>query len=180
MLDSRLNRLSLVSTPVLINALEFAEQSLEIHDKIRASNLSGLRDVLFSGDSEIKYRLAGRHAARDKPSLRLEIRGTLELICQRCLGRFAYPLSVNRYFELVADESALPESDLADDEVDYLVIDPAMDVVGLVEEEVLLALPMALRHEDYCTGSANVSHGRKPSPFQVLEGLKVSTKNLEN
>lgn len=177
MLDSRLNRFRLVSTPVLINALEFAEQSLEIHDKIRAANLSGLQDVLFSGEGDIEYRLAGKRAARGRLSLRLEIRGVLELICQRCLGRLAYPLSIDKDFELVANESALPESDLDDDEVDYLVIDPKMDVAGLVEEEILLALPMALRHEDDCTGSANKSHEQKPNPFRVLEGLKTSTKS---
>jgi len=166
-----------VPTSVLINALEFAEQSLEIHGRIRASDLPRLQDVLFSDCGEIEYRLVGECAVSGKLSLRLKAHGTLELLCQRCLGELTYPVSIDRHFGLVADESALPESDLDDDEVDYLVADPKLDVVALVEEEILLALPLALRHEDGCSVAVNNSNPRKPNPFRVLEGLKISTRN---
>lgn len=162
---------------VLINALEFAEQSLEIHDRIRASKLPRLQDVLFSDSGEIEYRLVGECPVLGKHSLRLKAHGTLELICQRCLGKLTYPVSIDRHFVLVVDDSALPESDLEDDEVDYLVADPKLDVVALVEEEILLALPLALRHEDECVVAVNNTNPQKPNPFRVLEGLKISTRN---
>lgn len=162
---------------VLINTLEFAEQSLEIHDKIRASNLPGLRDVLFADAGEIEFWLKGGRAGRSKLTLHMRIHAELELVCQRCLGKLDYPLDVDRRFELVADESALPESDMEDDEVDYLVIDPKQDVTALVQEEILLALPMVSRHEEDCTASGGAAADAKPNPFQVLEKLKVGPKN---
>jgi uncharacterized protein len=166
-----------VLTQVLINSLEFAEQSLEIHDKIRASNLPGLQDVLFSDRGELEYRLVGRRAGRERLSLRLKVHGTLDLICQRCLGEMAYPVEVDRYFELVKDESAVPESDMDDDEIDYLVVDPKLDVSALLEQEILLSLPLALRHDGECSADVFQPKEQKPNPFRVLEGLKASTKN---
>jgi uncharacterized protein len=166
-----------VLTQVLINSLEFAEQSLEIHDKIRASNLPGLQDVLFSDRGELEYRLVGRRAGRERLSLRLKVHGTLDLICQRCLGEMAYPVEVDRYFELVKDESAVPESDMDDDEIDYLVVDTKLDVAALLEQEILLSLPLALRHDGECSADGFQAKEQKPNPFRVLEGLKASTKN---
>lgn len=161
-----------MSTSLLINTLEFAEQSLEIHDKILGSSLPRLRDVLFSGEGEIEYWLKGRRVSRDKLALQLKVHGGLGLQCQRCLGGLVFPVEIDRHFELIADESTLPDSDLDDDEVDYLVHDPKLDVIGLVEEEILLALPMAVRHESDCTLGADASGERKLNPFHVLEKLK--------
>lgn len=162
---------------LLINSLEFAKQSLEIHDKILASNFPRLRDLLFSGQGEIEFRLAGGSDSRGRLVLNLVAGGTLEMACQRCLGRLDYPLAINRRYELVADESVLPESDIEDDEVDYLVADPKLDVLALVEEEILLALPLSVRHENDCTGGSVGQGVQKQNPFSVLEGLKTSSKN---
>jgi uncharacterized protein len=156
----------------LIDSLEFAKQSLEIHDKIRASNLPGLEDVMFSGHGELEFRVVGGRVGRDRLGLRLEVKGSLGVQCQRCLEEMDYTVDIARTFTLVADESALPEEEFEDDEVDYLVADPKLDVEALVEEEVLLSLPLTLRHENGCAEvGVSVSVG-KPNPFQVLEGLK--------
>jgi uncharacterized protein len=173
----RLNRLWLGLIQVLINSLEFAEQSLEIHDNIRASNLPALQDVLFSDRGELEYVLIGRRAGREQLTLQLKVNGIVDLICQRCLGEIAYRIEVDRLFELVKDESAIPASDMDNDEIDYLVADVEMDVVALVEEEILLSLPLALRHDEVCNVSEFQSSGLKPNPFRVLEGLKAGTKN---
>jgi len=173
----RLNRFGPVSTPVLINTIEFAEQSLEIHDKIRASDLPRLQDVLFRDLGEFEYSLVGVRVARGRFALLLGVRGSLGLICQRCLDELDYQVEINKRFELVRDEALIPESDVDDDEVDYLVIEPKLNVTDLVEEEILLALPMSLRHENDCSSDAKALQGQKPNPFQVLEGLKRDTKN---
>ncbi|GBG13031.1 uncharacterized protein NMK_0569 [Novimethylophilus kurashikiensis] len=166
-----------MSTPVLINTLEFVEQSLEIHDKIRASDLPRVQEVLFSGRGDVEYRLVGSRGSRGKFYLQLDLRGTLGLMCQRCLNGLDYPFEIVRRFELVKDESDIPDSDLDDDDVDYLVIEPRLNVTDLVEEEVLLALPMSLRHEDGCSSGDGAPKERKPNPFQVLEGLKTGNKS---
>jgi len=166
------NSASTLSKRHFIDSLEFAKQSLEIHDKIRASNLPGLKEVLFSGRGELEFSVVGGRLGRDKPMLRLEVKGSLGMQCQRCLDEMDYAVDIARTFALVADESALPDEEFEDDEVDYLVADPKLDVEALVEEEVLLSLPLALRHENGCAEEVASAVVGKPNPFQVLEGLK--------
>ncbi len=156
----------------LIDSLEFAKQSLEIHDKIRASNLAGLKDILFSETGDIEYRLTGGGRLRGKYSLHLAVRGTLIVRCQRCLGEMDYPVNLDRTFLLAKDESELPDEEFEDDEVDYLVVEPGLNVDALVEEEVILSMPLALRHENECPELMVSTSSGNPNPFKVLAGLK--------
>lgn len=160
--------------PILINTHEFIKQSLEIHGKIRASQIPAIQESLYtSADAgEVSYTLSGDKSHHGKSGLRLELVGQVTLCCQRCLGELRYPIGSNTWFEMVADESAIPELD-EDDEVDYLIASTQFDVEALVEEELLLCLPLAPKHEEgACAGDASIMTGQKQNPFKVLEGLK--------
>jgi uncharacterized protein len=159
---------------LFIDGFEFSKQSLEIHDKIRASHLPGLMDIVTSGDGEVEFCLLGGFFGGDKPMLRLQVQGALNVRCQRCLGELRYRVEVSRDFVLVARESAIPEDELEDDTVDYLVASRNMDVMALLEEELILSLPIVLAHEGGCgvDQQAALSKAARPNPFQVLEGLK--------
>jgi len=160
--------------PILINTHEFIKQSLEIHGKIRASQIPAIQDSLFASQDmgEVEYSLSGDTERIGKPALRLDLTGKIKLCCQRCLGEMHYPLVSSTWFEVVADESAIPELD-EDDDVDYIVASTQFDVEALVEEELLLSLPLAPRHEEgACSGDVSIMTGQKQNPFKVLEGLK--------
>jgi len=160
--------------PILINTHEFIKQSLEIHGKIRASQILAIQDSLYASadEGEVSYTLSGDKSHRGKPSLKLDLAGQVTLCCQRCLGEMHYPLVSSTWFEVVADESAIPELD-EDDDVDYIVASTQFDVEALVEEELLLSLPLAPRHEEgACAGDVSIMTGQKQNPFKVLEGLK--------
>jgi uncharacterized protein len=45
-----------------------------------------------------------------------------------------------------------------------------MDVVQLIEDEIIMALPIAPTHEQNC-GPQVMQSGEKPNPFAVLKGL---------
>ena len=163
--------------PILINSLEFAKQSLEIHGRIRASQLSAIKEVLFdeNENAEIAYTLKGALSSSGKPGLALDLDGRLNLRCQRCLGVMSFDLRSGSWFEIVANEAMLIELDADEDndDVDYLVADPKLDVEALVEEEILLAIPFAPKHEDVgCATLGGIKMEQKQNPFQVLESLK--------
>lgn len=170
--------------PLSANVLEFAKQMLEIHGRIRASHFSGVRDALFLGKgdtSEVQYEVRGEKDRNNKPGLRLTINGTLKLVCQRCLGEMSYVVDHSARFEIVANESDLPEDD--GDEVDYLVADSEMDVEQLIGQELLLALPIAPKHGEtgsaqnaQCSSANAVNTEPNPNPFNVLQGLKSKIK----
>jgi uncharacterized protein len=80
---------------------------------------------------------------------------------------------------LVSGEGALPAPEDEGDETDYLVADPKLHVWQLVEDEVLLGLPLAPMHENTQCGSASAMGvaQKKENPFKALQGLKLIHKD---
>ena len=74
---------------------------------------------------------------------------------------------------LVDSESELPPIEEESDAEDYVVADGPIDVLDLVEEAVLLALPMVPRKPGLEEGAvAKPAAVPKPSPFGQLASLK--------
>ena len=168
----------MANNPVLINIHEFIKQSLEIHGKIRASRIPAMRDILYSSVSggekagEISYSFTGEKGRRGKPELKLVLNGELKLICQRCLGELNYPILSSSVFEVVEDESEIPDLD-ENDETDFIVASNQFNVDTLIEEELLLSLPFSPRHEnEVCLSKADGYKEQKKNPFQILEKIK--------
>lgn len=170
--------------PLVINNIEFARKALEIHDRIPVSQFLRLRDLLSTTDGALDFSLKGGVNSAGKPTLRLQVQGEVQLPCQRCLEPFAFGLDIDETYVVVADETAIPASteDEATAQEDFIVADTQMQVNDLVEDEVLLAVPYAPRHDETVCGGGDVQDGlKKPSPFAVLQGLKTGkSKNQHN
>ncbi|MDT3708404.1 MAG: YceD family protein [Thiobacillus sp.] len=80
-------------------------------------------------------------------SVRLEISGEVMLTCQRCLDDMRYPVRIDRTLNLARNESELERLDALPDGEAILVAE-VMDLVDLVEDEVLLSLPLAAMHAE--------------------------------
>jgi uncharacterized protein len=78
--------------------------------------------------------------------LHLNAEGAVWLQCQRCLQPMREPLQVQRSFRFVRDEAQAEAEDL-DSEEDVLALPRSLDVQALVEDELILALPLVPRHE---------------------------------
>ena len=158
----------------IINSLEFARKSLEIRDTIAHSDLLRAKDLLTPETESLNWRLSGEISADKKARLHLSLTGNVAVPCQRCLEPMMIALSISSEFILVKDESEIPpeEDDVKDH--DYLVAEAEMDVLQLVEDEILLALPYAPKHEiKDCAVKAEVSELKAPNSFAVLRDLKV-------
>ncbi len=103
--------------------------------------------------------------------LHLEVSGTLSLACQRCLEAVPCDLDVDSLLELVPEGTELSQDELEDDTRDFLPVVRELDVVELVEDEILLALPVAPRHEK-CGLPGAADAGERINPFAKLSGLK--------
>lgn len=109
--------------------------------------------------------------------LHLQATTTVELCCQRCLGPAAHDLLVDRWLRFVADEAQAEALD-ADSDDDVLVLARFTDLVELVEDEFLLALPIVPRHEicpeplPLSDGGPALAEQDKPHPFAALAALK--------
>ena len=109
--------------------------------------------------------------------LHLEAQTSMALVCQRCLGPVATELDVDRWFRFVHDEDEAAALD-AQTEDDVLAVRGPLDLLGLIEDELLLALPLVPRHE-HCpvplpmAASVELEQEAEPAnPFAALEALK--------
>ena len=108
--------------------------------------------------------------------MHLQARARVALSCQRCLRPVQEDLEVSRWFHFVRDEALAAELD-ADSEDEVLALTRTLDLQELVEDELLLALPLVPRHET-CPQPLPQAAGEeaevedKPNPFAALAALK--------
>ncbi|HYD34101.1 MAG TPA: YceD family protein [Methylophilaceae bacterium] len=163
--------------PPVIDALEFARKSLVIHDTIALSHFSRLSDALASADGGLDYELNGYIGADSRPRLRLHISGAIQLTCQRCLEPLGFVVETDIDYILVTDEGMIPSQDEEGEIDDYLVASSQTLVIELLEDELLLALPFAPKHQE-CADKADLKmQTEKQSPFAVLRGLKTPKRD---
>ena len=115
----------------------------------------------------------------ESPWLLLTVAITLPLTCQRCLGPVDVPLQLDQRFRFVESEAVAEQQDDASEE-DLLVISREFDLAGLVEDEVLMALPLVPRHAA-CPVPVKLAAAdadfeempEKPHPFALLTQFKA-------
>jgi uncharacterized protein len=110
-------------------------------------------DAAPAGDAQVHWHVTGERRAvaggSADPWLHLRARTTVRLTCQRCLQPVDEALAVARSFRFVADEAEAERLDELAEEEDVLALPPRgrLDLLPLVEDELILALPLVPRHE---------------------------------
>jgi uncharacterized protein len=163
----------------------FAEEGAHLHGQEPLGALQRLMGETQGrgGESAVHWSARGelRNPRHVNPEiwLHLEADAILSLTCQRCLSPVDLPVSVDRSFRFVRDEDAAAAQDERSEE-DVLALGRSLDLVELVEDELLMELPLAPRHEacpepvklavadeDFEDASA-----RRENPFALLGKLK--------
>lgn len=164
-----------------INNLEFAQKQQEIADNFAPFSLNRLAEtLLLQGENAhlatIRFTLMGDCKRFRQPSLHLHIKSHLPVICQRCLDEMLINLDLN--FDYLLSDSTINEMEAKEmeaknteysEEMDWLEINSEMDVRELIEDELLLAMPIAPVHDGSCS-SLSMQSGENPNPFAVLKG----------
>lgn len=133
-----------------------------------------------AGDVQWSVRGQQRPVAGGEPQiwLHLAARARVELECQRCLQSMPWDLEVLRALRFVDGEDAAAALD-AEGEDDVLALPRSLDLQELIEDELLLALPLVPMHAQ-CPQRLPVSAGdapgaaaaEDPKPFAALAALK--------
>jgi uncharacterized protein len=150
-----------------IDGRRFAAERGALTGTLAISDLPRLAEMGCTA-AALAYAVRGGADPEGQGTLEVEASGALELTCQRCLGAVEVPLATASVLEL-ADSQA--EIDAADDEQDRVLASKAMDVAALVEDEVILALPMVPMHAR-CEATVAPAGPGEASPFAALAGLK--------
>ncbi len=132
----------------VIDAAEFAAAGAKQQGVFPLSGFLRLRDVLTSDAGEIAYEIEGARDARGRPGLRIRVRGTMALRCQRCLEPMRVDVSTDELLVLAASQAEIDAEPADVDAPDRVVAAEGMAVLELVEDELILAVPYAPRHPD--------------------------------
>jgi len=151
----------------VIDGYAFARAGESVAGKLTLAELPRLADSGCTS-AEVSFSILGGMNARGKPSLVVSAAGRVELTCQRCLEPVSEPIEIESELELSADEVEIAT---AEDDVDRVLAGEAMNVAALVEDEILLAMPMAPKHES-CRVRSDEGSNAKRSPFASLAALK--------
>jgi len=153
------------------DSFAFAREGRVLQGTLAVSSLERLQDMLAEGSGEVTFRIEGLKGEHGQSLLRLEVGGIIPLACQRCLKAIHFQLDVDSLLELIPADAELSQEELEDDTRDFLPVAGELDVAELVEDEVLLALPVAPRHER-CGLPGAADAGERINPFAALHGLK--------
>lgn len=134
-------------------------------------------DLIVNWEARAELR-PGANAEEDV-WLHLVAKTSIPLTCQRCMGTVAAPLEVDQWYRFVASEEVAMAQDDASEE-DLLVMAPQFDLLAVLEDELLMALPLVPMHDE-CPEAPVLQVGEedlagktseKPSPFALLAQLK--------
>ncbi|MFC7418319.1 YceD family protein [Iodobacter arcticus] len=156
----------------VIHSGQFALEGEKIEGTIPLSELGRLHDLLASTEGSMVWKLSSGIDKLERPWLFVDVEGEVQLVCQRCLKPMPFFVNVGSTLVQFPDEAHLNDAENADEDLEGIVIDPELDVIALIEDEILLALPFASRHED-CGADRIILKDSKPNPFAVLAQLKT-------
>ncbi len=176
--------------PLCVDIAAFAKQGGEASGVWLLEKLDRLCDEAHAdakptAGQQVEWRATGETRARrgGEPQIWLHMAcdARLGLVCQRCLQPVDTAVHAQRSFQFVADEALAAEID-ADSEEDVLALSRTLNLVELIEDELLLALPLVPRHAT-CPQPLKPPDDAEPfeeraNPFAVLGELK--RKSLPN
>jgi uncharacterized protein len=160
--------------PPVIDSLDFACKAEVRRGKIAIAGFQRLQDYLVNNSGELGYAVIGALDANGRPVLRVDIRGVVNLQCQRCLEELEHVLDIHTELLLAQNEQELQSFD-EDESVDCILAQPDMDVLSLIEDEIILGLPVSPRHGQGECASGGREDGkatREASSFAALAALK--------
>ncbi len=167
--------------PQRLDVRAFAEAGATLEGEVDQARLPRLQEGLLATDlapPPVRWRAAGeqRTVAGGAPENWLALQATtrVTLTCQRCLQPLAEALEIDRRFRFVEgeDEAARLDEELEDD---VLAAGRSFDLLELLEDELILALPLVPRHEDCpqpLPQAAQAPEEPKPNPFAALAALR--------
>ncbi len=165
--------------PPVLDAWRMVAARRQFEGSLPLSGMSRLAGTLADTDGDCRFTLEFGRDALDVPFVEVRAEAELPLVCQRSLERFLLPVSVVQRLGLVTDEAqeaALPEGM----EPIQPGPDGALDPAGLIEDELILAVPVVpidpRSVEVQAEWPAAVEEEVRPNPFAALAALKDTKK----
>ncbi len=164
--------------PPHVDPRKLADRSATLEGELPLASLSRLCDPLAESSGAVHVRLRFERDERKSVVIHSELDVEVRMVCQRCLELVVLPIHSECNYAVVT-EGANTQSLPKDYDVLEVGEDP-LDLLALVEDELLLALPIVPLHDlDVCrppVGLEEPPPGEdevlRSNPFSVLAQLK--------
>lgn len=174
---------SVVSMPENISFDKWVDSDFEWSGEMMPSSFARIAPLLTTEHAQSTLQLDTQlYRHNNVQHLAIKLTGEVWLQCQRCLQPVAIDLTDNYNLALLENESQIT---LVDDEQDYLLLEEVitdssperlLPLKKLVEDEVLLKIPMAAKHDDCEMAATQVGEipeeQEADNPFAALAALK--------
>ncbi|VAW64275.1 hypothetical protein MNBD_GAMMA08-253 [hydrothermal vent metagenome] len=164
--------------PVHLNFAQKAKIGFELRGKWPIKQLKRLNKLLMSDQGELVVELKFDRVG-PIPFIVGHITTDLQLKCQRCMQ--AVPHNVDLRFKLGMVQNEAQMEKLPDEFEPYLIEDENNHLPDMLEDELLLALPLVAMHEFDCSDYLQAQDSEqqnevekseeKENPFSVLKDL---------
>lgn len=161
--------------PKQLDPWRVSEQGLAYSGVVELADFSRLTPLLARQEGVVSYTSRFSRDRIERPMITGHVEVTLWQTCQRCLQDVA--IQVDSDFQLVVVQG-LDEAEALSEEFDPLLAEDAeIDLLDLLEEELLLSLPVVALHEachtrQYDEDDEPISTESLENPFRVLQELK--------
>jgi uncharacterized protein len=178
--------------PEHIEPLRLARTGRVFQGLLPLSRMARLMESVDTAAGDVEVELSFAINDRNVPCVRGHIRTEVGLQCQRCMQEMAWP--IDNQFELLIVESEAEAEQLGEDSEVLLLDEQLISLSDLVEDEILLSLPIVPKHEAGTDCADNVSSSKaveeiteqampstgdaaaedkaKENPFAILAELK--------
>jgi uncharacterized protein len=159
----------------VIDGFVFAAAGGRLRGTWPVRDLPRLHEELFDDAGAVDFELQGGSDAHGRPQLVLHASATLRLTCRRCLAALDSELDCETTLLLAASQAQIDAEPISPEGPEWIVAHREMAVRDLVEDELLLALPYAPRHEN-CPAQGSSAPGTRHMPLAGLRGM-LRSKN---
>ena len=166
-----------MSLPTQIDPRKLAQQGISLQGEFAAKGLTRLNESVEAVTGALKASLQFSLDPSRQSIVTGEASVCVDVICQRCLDIVNIEIKAAIALQVVWSEDHI--ANVAPDYEPWIVVDKIADLDVVIEDEILLALPIVNYHKvGKCTGSAFVTKADTPieeavdSPFSVLQQLK--------
>lgn len=130
--------------PQSVTAKKLVDSGAKLAGFMAADRLARVADAVENIPAKIAVELAFSRNASYKAIIDLQIIGNVEMQCQRCLAPVTVPLKIENSLTIVAHDE---EAKSRIKELEPIILEEGiLDIDTLVEEEILLGLPLIAMH----------------------------------
>lgn len=161
--------------PIFINPVMYARRGLQIKGSLRLADMERLAERILDPKEDVEVQaefgiLDGRGYMKGR------VTGTLYVECQRCLQPLRMDIAHEFKLGMIESEAEIPL--LREDEEPLITSGDEMALADIIEDELLLLLPMVPAHPaGECVADAGrqteqEDTGERENPFARLADLK--------